>query len=738
MRSSSAPVSKALLCLFLTLPILQACGGKGPDLVGAPTVATILVEPPSLDLELHEERTLDAVPVSEDGARMRDLPVSFRSDDPEIAKVDGSGKVTGVAPGSTVVRLECEGTKVEVPVRVWAPVHSVRVDPQDASPVVGQEVQLVATAFDEFGLEVPGRTFAWSSSRPEVAVVDGQGMVLAVRAGSTEIVAAAGEIRGSATVVVRAAVDRIEIDPPEDYVRLGNTTRFQATVWDARGRKLDDRAITWSSTDPSIATVDEGGVARGIALGNVEILATADGVSGRAPLEVRDVAVARVEIVPASPRLFTGDTLQLQAIAYDRDDNVLTGRPTSWKVVEIDKVAAIDPVSGVATAQRPGVATIEVLVDGVFGRTDLHVRLRLVDLTAGDGHTCGLSPIGQAWCWGSNENGQLGQHPRGPNRTSFSALPVETEELFASISAGDGHSCAVALDGGGWCWGRNDHGQLGNNSTEQSPMPVRVGAGLRFHSIEAGNEATCGLAVDGKLWCWGRGTEWQLGNEWPEDQHVPVASGRGLIFDQVSLAATQACAVTAEGDGYCWGRNVKGLGQEGAQRWPIPLAPYGDLDLVQIDVGDFHACGLTRGGEAWCWGDRDTGSLGDGYVPPPRELPVPFGEYSNIPVQVLGGHRFVDLVVGGMESCGVKEDGSVWCWGFNVAGSHPIYREPVPFDTDLTFRKIVMGRTQTCGVTDGDVVYCWGVNTSGEVGQPVGSSGNTYHVPLRLYPEDVP
>ena len=114
MRPSSTLAPKALWILVATAA-LQGCGGGGADLVEVPTVAAILVEPSSLDLELGEERRLDALPVSRDGARMRDLPVSFRSDDSAIAKVDADGKVTGLAPGATVVRLECEGTRAEVP-----------------------------------------------------------------------------------------------------------------------------------------------------------------------------------------------------------------------------------------------------------------------------------------------------------------------------------------------------------------------------------------------------------------------------------------------------------------------------------------------------------------------------------------------------------------------------------------------------------------------------------------------
>ncbi|HEY0839320.1 MAG TPA: Ig-like domain-containing protein, partial [Vulgatibacter sp.] len=720
---------KASLLLAATLG-LAACGGGDVDLVAVASVARIQLDPESLELELHEERALQATPLSEDGARLHFLPVTFVSDDPSIATVGADGMVRAILPGETTIRVSCEGRRAEARVRVWAPIHSIHVSPDAASPIVGQEVLLQAEARDEFGTPAPERTFVWTSTKPEVAVVDETGKVTALRAGVASIVASAGGKEGAAAITVRAAVDRIEIDPPTDSVRVNGKARFRATTWDSRGRQLEDRAITWASTDPAIATVDEGGTATGLALGEVEIVATSEGVEGRATFKVLDVPVARIEIVPPSPKLLTGDTLAFDAILYDRDGNVLVGRPVDWKVVESTRVASIDPATGVALAERPGKVTIEAHADGMHGRTDLQVRLRLVSVTAGDGHTCGLSPIGQAWCWGSNETWQLGQQPRGNQKTSFSALPVDTDQLFASLSAGAGHTCGVALDGTGWCWGRNDRGQLGNNSRVQSSEAVPVGAGLKFRSIHAGYQATCGLATDGKLWCWGRGEEWQLANQWPEDRLVPDWCAQGFEFDDVSVGFLQTCAITSANEAFCWGTNRKGLGQEGVLQWPVPLRL--DLEASAIGVGEEHACALDLDGAAWCWGDRNVGSLGDNFVPPGREFRAPYGYYSRHPVAVHGGHRFVDLRVAGKESCGVDHEGAIWCWGFHVAGGHPTWWTPQRFGTTLKFRDISMGRTHTCGVTAEDVVYCWGVNTSGEIGQPVSPSGNTIVTPVRL------
>ena len=129
-------------------------------------------------------------------------------------------------------------------------------------------------------------------------------------------------------------------------------------------------------------------------------------------------------------------------------------------------------------------------------------------LDAGSSHTCALSE-GRAFCWGSNDEGQLGSMEDGGCDTSppVACRPVEVAGgPFTTIAAGGNHTCALDSSGAAWCWGGNDQGQLGTGTTTPSSVPVRVTGGLRFGTLSAGEGATCGLATTGLAYCWGRTT----------------------------------------------------------------------------------------------------------------------------------------------------------------------------------------------------------------------------------------
>ncbi len=724
------------------LVIGAACGDSGGFLVDQPRIGEIRLEPASLDLELHESIQLEATPISTEGARLQGFQLRFSSMDPEVASVSVDGMVKGLRPGETSVEVESGGKRVLAPVRVWAPLHEIRMDPPEAAPIVGETLQLRAIAYDEFGSEMEGRRFIWSSSRSEIAEVDEDGLLRAVRAGPVVITASAGGRSGISEVNVRPGVAQVVIDPPVDEVRIGNRTFLRATVTDSRGRILEDREVIWTSSQPEVASVDPSGVVSGLAVGrDVEITAVAGGVSGSAMVSVLDVAVARIEITPSDPLIFTGDERQLTATLYDKDDNVLLGREVKWEIRDVNKIAAIDP-AGQVTALRPGQVTVHVSADKMNGTATVSVLLRLATISAGRGHSCGLSPVGQAWCWGSNEDGQLGHLAPGANETSYAALPVETELNFASISAGGWHSCALTAEGVAYCWGRNEHGQLGNNSTIESMRPVAVELGLRFDSIYTGLESSCALDPGGEAWCWGRGGEWQQGSDGMEDQRVPERAALGLRFTSMSLGHHFACGIDRDGAAWCWGYNLYGLGSDRWVQSPIPIAVEGGLVFETIEAGEDQICGLTRAGEAWCWGDNSSGQLGNDRIAGSANLPEylfeRLGYHSRIPVPVLGGHAFHSLAAGGGEACAVDLDDALWCWGRNIAGGPPVARQPSPRELGIAgVRSISMGLTHSCAITDGGITYCWGFNTSGEVGQPVGSDGNYVESPLRLFPEEV-
>lgn len=114
-------------------------------------------------------------------------------------------------------------------------------------------------------------------------------------------------------------------------------------------------------------------------------------------------------------------------------------------------------------------------------------------ISAGQDHTCGLTKAGEAYCWGSNSNGQLGIGNADDERHEI-PLRVAGHLHFQSLSAGFQHNCALDADGRAYCWGSNEYGQLGTGSRTQSSEPIAVVDSTKFDSISAGATHTCGVA----------------------------------------------------------------------------------------------------------------------------------------------------------------------------------------------------------------------------------------------------
>jgi len=149
---------------------------------------------------------------------------------------------------------------------------------------------------------------------------------------------------------------------------------------------------------------------------------------------------------------------------------------------------------------------------------------------SGEGsRACAISLSNRAYCWGSGSSGQLGN-----NSTTNSSIPVAVNttgvlagKAIKQISTGFSHTCAVASDNKAYCWGRGDLGQLGNNSTTNSSIPVAVNttgvlAGKTIKQISAGTSHTCAIASDDKVYCWGSGSFGALGNNSAANSSVPV------------------------------------------------------------------------------------------------------------------------------------------------------------------------------------------------------------------------
>jgi len=132
--------------------------------------------------------------------------------------------------------------------------------------------------------------------------------------------------------------------------------------------------------------------------------------------------------------------------------------------------------------------------------------LRFVSVSAGADHVCAVTDGGDAYCWGSNSVGQLGNGAADsvPHATP---IRVHSDVKFTALSAGFTHTCALERDGRAWCWGANDTAQLGDGTTKNAPtptpIPVRVNTDLKFKTIAAGGGHTCAVSLDGIGYCWG-------------------------------------------------------------------------------------------------------------------------------------------------------------------------------------------------------------------------------------------
>jgi hypothetical protein len=154
----------------------------------------------------------------------------------------------------------------------------------------------------------------------------------------------------------------------------------------------------------------------------------------------------------------------------------------------------------------------------------IDLGLTFASVSASWTHTCGLATNGTVYCWGNNQVGQLGD---GTTTSRQNLIPVAGGLTFITLSTGnDGYSCGVTTSGSAYCWGLNAYGQLGDGTTANKLVPTLVSGGLTFVSVAASTTPdgahTCGLTTSGAVYCWGLNDHGQLGDGTTTQQLVPT------------------------------------------------------------------------------------------------------------------------------------------------------------------------------------------------------------------------
>ena len=249
------------------------------------------------------------------------------------------------------------------------------------------------------------------------------------------------------------------------------------------------------------------------------------------------------------------------------------------------------------------------------------------------GHICTILDNGDVYCWGRGNQGQLG-YGGTSNRNIPAKVNLPGQRSAIAISTGTYMTCAITTDGMGYCWGENDEGQLGNgttNSRRTTPVEVLFPSGYTPVSISAGDDFSCALMDNRKVMCWGENNDGRLG-QGPlatDDETTPVwvIMGDSETAHFLDIGTKSACMILDSGETKCWGTNEEGQigqGDTDLDFYPTPTEVNGNHDFVALSINSDTICAITSDAEGYCWGDNEAGQIGRGSIdtdePTPGEI----------------------------------------------------------------------------------------------------------------------
>jgi alpha-tubulin suppressor-like RCC1 family protein len=384
----------------------------------------------------------------------------------------------------------------------------------------------------------------------------------------------------------------------------------------------------------------------------------------------------------------------------------------------------------------------------------------------GASHACALKRTGKIYCWGYNNNGQIGQPPSLTVATS--PQQVGTDNNWVDVAVGDDFSCGRKADGSVRCWGSNGANQLGQADSGHL-TPKLVGSAGEWKYVGAGASSVCAVKTDGSLFCWGNNAAAGLGAR----NQVPVQVGTSKAWETVVTTGDRACGTQTGGALYCWGSSFGNTSPSAV----------GYSNVTSVALGAEHQCFISAG-SLYCWGDGIFGKLCNGgsdeaapkAVPTNTYLAVAAGDEDTCAVQsdgtmhccgfgygtlekigdatswtstavAVNGEDYFGLqgtgalytwswiddvaasgtivdwksfVVGAGHRCGIRADNSLSCFGSNNAGqlgdgTTTSKSAPVQVGDGKDWSQVAVGGSFTCGLRGNDL-YCWGDNSQGQIG----------------------
>ena len=341
----------------------------------------------------------------------------------------------------------------------------------------------------------------------------------------------------------------------------------------------------------------------------------------------------------------------------------------------------------------------------------------IVQVTLSRESACGRRANGDVLCWGDASMGQLGDgtyQPRGIAREV--RVTWQTNPYAARMAMLDGsqqHLCGILTDRRVACWGIEGFYRPTNYYIKPEPEIV---AGLQdIVDIQVTTDFACALQRTGTVWCWGYDLPTQIMESGTQSGNTVEKSAPRRITSVTNVIAlpkgrgNKCLAVTADGNGYCFVDGWTNM---------YKLVP----STTVTNIGMFgpsyiHNCALKQDGTVWCWGDNSYfAQYGNGVA----------NTTNNIPVKVNNLATIQQLAVSSFHNCVVTGSADVMCWGIaagigsdgigqQTASQGSTYATPKVIDGISTIKKVAVGDANTCAVRQDGTVWCWGgVLYSGE------------------------
>lgn len=297
---------------------------------------SIAIIAPESTLYIGDAMQITARVADSAGRLLSDVPVAWRSENPTVASISASGLISARGLGSTSISAEVGEVTTSLPLVVQRPpvvatrepVATVVVSWDRNGILPGGTAQFLASPRDANGNRLSGRSISWQSSDPNVASVGADGSVTGRSTGTARITATSEGRSGSGIVTVRPVpVAAVVVSPSTTSIDEGETARISASPRGSDGLPLSGRPVTWSSSDPSVVTVDDNGTVTGVSGGTATVTASVEGQDAGVTVTVRpapaDPPAGDPPPPTVDPQVAIGEVVETFRRAFEQRD--LTG-----------------------------------------------------------------------------------------------------------------------------------------------------------------------------------------------------------------------------------------------------------------------------------------------------------------------------------------------------------------------------------------------------------------------------